>query len=44
MGVGALAGGLFGTLSPVALAGTLGFAAGAMLFWFSTSSCPRPTA
>jgi ZIP family zinc transporter len=32
MGVGALAGGLFGTLSPVALAGTLGFAAGAMLF------------
>lgn len=32
MGLGALAGGLFGQLSPTALAGTLGFASGAMLF------------
>ena len=32
MGLGALAGGLFGQLTPPTLAGTLGFAAGAMLF------------
>jgi ZIP family zinc transporter len=32
MGLGALAGGLFGQLTPTTLAGTLGFAAGAMLF------------
>ncbi len=32
MGLGALTGGIFGHLSPGTLAGTLGFAAGAMLF------------
>lgn len=40
MGVGAMVGGLLGTISPVMLGGALGFAAGAMLYIISDELIP----